>query len=84
MIIFIISPLLNYVHFFGVSSIELHNDELKAAWHALNNDGDKLFEATINVLGDDDLSVEKFNINEDSMLGKVFGYFFGDTNEEEL
>ena len=33
---------------------------------------------------DDDLSVEKFNINEDSMLGKVFGYFFGDTNEEEL
>jgi cell division protein FtsA len=33
---------------------------------------------------DDDFSEEKFNINEDSMLGKVFGYFFGDTNEEEL
>jgi len=24
------------------------------------------------------------NVTEESMLGKVFGYFFGDTNEEEM
>ena len=24
------------------------------------------------------------NITEESMLGKVFGYFFGDVNEEEI
>ena len=25
-----------------------------------------------------------FNVTDESMLGKVFGYFFGDTNEEEI
>lgn len=39
---------------------------------------------SVNTMVDDDFSEDKFNINEDSMLGKVFGYFFGDTNEEEL
>ena len=33
---------------------------------------------------DDDLSIERFNVSEESMIGKVFGYFFGDTNEEEM
>lgn len=32
---------------------------------------------------DDDFT-ENFNINEESMLGKVFGYFFGEANEEEM
>ena len=32
----------------------------------------------------DDDFVENFNINEESMLGKVFGYFFGEANEEEM
>ena len=33
----------------------------------------------------DDLSTRRslINVNDESMLGKVFGYFFGDTNEEE-
>ena len=33
---------------------------------------------------DDDFSIEGFSVSEESMLGKVFGYFFGDTNEEEM
>ncbi len=35
----------------------------------------------------DDYSVSKrgmLNITEESMLGKVFGYFFGDSNEEDM
>ena len=34
----------------------------------------------------DELSTSSrgFNMNDESMLGKVFGYFFGDTNEEEI
>lgn len=35
---------------------------------------------------DDDLSFSKnglINVSNESMLGKVFGYFFGDSNEEE-
>ena len=35
----------------------------------------------------DDYSVSKrgmINITEESMLGKVFGYFFGDSNEEDM
>ena len=32
---------------------------------------------------DDDFT-KNFNINEESMLGKVFGYFFGEANEEEM
>ena len=34
---------------------------------------------------DDSLSSGRgFNMTDESMLGKVFGYFFGDTNEEEI
>lgn len=34
---------------------------------------------------DDSLSSGRgFNVTDESMLGKVFGYFFGDTNEEEI
>ena len=36
---------------------------------------------------DSDLSFSRrslINVTEESMLGKVFGYFFGDTNEEEM
>ena len=36
---------------------------------------------------DDDLSLSRkglINVTEESMLGKVFGYFFGDVNEEEM
>ena len=29
-------------------------------------------------------SKKSFNVSEESMLGKVFGYFFGDTNGEEM
>ena len=34
----------------------------------------------------DDLSSRRslINVSDESMLGKVFGYFFGDTNEEEI
>ena len=36
---------------------------------------------------DDELSFSGgkiINVTEESMLGKVFGYFFGDANEEEM
>lgn len=36
---------------------------------------------------DEELSFSKkslINVTDESMLGKVFGYFFGDTNEEEI
>ena len=39
----------------------------------------------INSVGEDSTySSSLSNITEESMLGKVFGYFFGDTNEEEM
>lgn len=36
-----------------------------------------------NTMIDSDF-VENININDESMLGKVFGYFFGESNEEEM
>lgn len=50
----------------------------------------KLLGSDISMVDDDDLdelsysSKRQINVTEESMLGKVFGYFFGDTNEEEL
>ena len=38
----------------------------------------------INSVVGDSTSSSLSNITEESMLGKVFGYFFGDTNEEEM
>lgn len=45
----------------------------------------------LKLLGVDDSMVDEslssgriFNVTDESMLGKVFGYFFGDTNEEEI
>ena len=39
----------------------------------------------INSVGEDSTYNSSLsNITEESMLGKVFGYFFGDTNEEEM
>ena len=33
---------------------------------------------------DNEIGRDLINVTEESMLSKVFGYFFGDTNEEEL
>ena len=39
----------------------------------------------INSMVDDSMSSrDLINVTEESMLSKVFGYFFGDTNEEEI
>lgn len=32
----------------------------------------------------EDIRDSRMNMSDESMLGKVFGYFFGDTNEEEM
>lgn len=40
-----------------------------------------------SMVDDDELSLSSgrmINVTEESMLGKVFGYFFGDANEEEM
>lgn len=43
----------------------------------------RLFENDSTMV-DDELVLDDFSVSEESMLGKVFGYFFGDTNEEEM
>ena len=50
----------------------------------------KLLGNDISMVDEDDLNELSYskksliNVTEESMLGKVFGYFFGDANEEEM
>lgn len=47
----------------------------------------KLLGNNSTMVDDDELFFSRrglIDVNEESMLGKVFGYFFGDTNEEEM